>query len=111
MTRIARMFSRLCSKFLGRKPARRVARVSLGLGLMLLSGWLALRFVPLPPALFTNQHSELEFLDRTGRPLRIVRSDEDPFGRPIAYADIPRPLIEATLAAEDKRFLSHHGVD
>src|SRR5262245_10491937 len=103
--------ARIARSFFGRKPRRRVARVLLGVGLMLLSGWLALRFVPLPQALFTAQNSELEFLDRTGRPLRIVRADENPFGHPIAYADIPRPLIEATLAAEDQRFLSHHGVD
>ena len=83
----------------------------LAVGLLALLGWLALRLVPLPPALFALPVSEIEFLDRNGRPLRIVRPEDIPFGHPLAYADIPRSLIEATLAAEDRRFWSHHGVD
>lgn len=30
---------------------------------------------------------------------------------PVAYADLPRPLIDAVLAAEDARFFAHRGVD
>jgi penicillin-binding protein 1C len=81
------------------------------MGLLLLAGWLSLRLVPLPPALFARPVSEIEFLDRNDRPLRIVRPEDSPFGHPLAYADIPRPLIEATVAAEDRRFWDHHGVD
>ena len=90
---------------------RHAACVLLGAGLLPLLGWLALRTVPLPPALFARPVSETEFLDRNDRPLRIVRPEDSPFGHPLAYADIPRPLIEATLAAEDRRFWNHHGVD
>src|SRR5262245_61357101 len=90
---------------------RRAARLLLSLSLVLLIGWLALRFVPLPQTLFVGQGSRMEFLDRDGRPLRIVRPDDGPFAQPIQYADLPRPLIEATLAAEDRGFWKHHGVD
>lgn len=93
------------------KLARRVAFLLLASGLALFAGWLALRLVPLPEALFTGPPSELEFVDRNGQPLRAVRPENSPFARSVTYADVPRPLIEATLAAEDQRFWSHHGVD
>ncbi len=94
-----------------RKFLRRFAWATLVAGLLLLTGWLALRWVPLPAALFAGQTAELEFLDRTGQPLRVVRAGDHPFGRPVAYAEIPPSLIQATLAAEDRRFRQHPGVD
>jgi len=90
---------------------RRAAFVLVGIAALFLGGRLALRFVPLPPALSAGQVSDVEFLDRNGEPLRIVRAGDIPFGRAIQYADIPQPLIESTLAAEDRRFWHHHGVD
>ena len=93
------------------KWTRRVACLLLASALALFAGWLALRLVRLPQALFTGPSSELEFVDRNGEPLRAVRPENSPFERSVAYSDIPRPLIEATLAAEDQRFWSHHGVD
>jgi penicillin-binding protein 1C len=53
----------------------------------------------------------LEFLDRTGRTLRSVRPDNQPFRRLVEYGEIPQPLVQATLAAEDRRFWRHPGVD
>jgi len=85
--------------------------LSLACGLLLLAGWLALPLVPLPRALFTGQVPGVEFVDRTGQPLRVVRPDGNPFCRPVAYAEIPESLIQATLAAEDRRFWRHPGVD
>ncbi len=93
------------------KWVRRAAAVLLCIPLALLTGWFALRFVPLPQALFNGQSSELELVDRNGEPLRAVRAGENPFEQTVAYGEIPRPLIEATLAAEDERFWTHHGVD
>ena len=90
---------------------RRLASTLLGAGLVILIGLSALRLVPLPAALFARPTSEIKFLDRNSQSLRIVRPEDGPFGHPLTYADIPRPLIEATLAAEDRRFWSHHGVD
>ena len=73
--------------------------------------WLALPLVPLPQALFDAGRGELEFLDRSGQPLRIVRPDDGPFRHEVQYCEIPESLIQATLAAEDRRFWCHPGVD
>jgi penicillin-binding protein 1C len=98
-------------RLLSGKPGRFVVRTLLVCGLIALGGWLALRLVPLPPTLLVKQVPELEFLDRAGQPLRVVRQDGGPFRRPTAYGEIPLPLIQATLAAEDRRFWQHAGVD
>ncbi len=98
-------------QLLRHKWACRAAGALLCILLVLLLGWFALRFVPLPQNLFNSQTSELELVDRHGEPLRAVRSGQEPFEQSVAYGEIPRPLIEATLAAEDERFWSHHGVD
>jgi penicillin-binding protein 1C len=79
--------------------------------LLLLAGWLALPVVPLPPALFARQPPGWELLDRAGQSLRSVRADHGPFWHPVAYGEIPQSLVQATLAAEDRRFWQHHGVD
>jgi penicillin-binding protein 1C len=90
---------------------RYAAWAALLCGLLLTAGWLGLPLVPLPQALFTDQIPQLEFLDRTGQPLRMLRSDGGPFRRPVEYGGIPQSLIQATLAAEDRRFWRHTGVD
>ena len=92
----------------GFKAAALVSGTTLLLGLF---GWLALRWVPLPTALFVPPPAQLELTDRHGVPLRIVRPQDRPFGQPVACFEIPQALIHATLAAEDKRFWDHPGVD
>ena len=94
-----------------KKFIQRAAWVLLSAAFLVGAGWFALRFVPLPQALLKGEFSETEFVDRNGEPLRSVRPQDNPFGRIIPYSEIPLPLIEATLAAEDQRFWSHHGVD
>jgi len=79
--------------------------------LVLLAGWLVLPLVSLPRALFSSPSSEWELSDRTGQPLRVARPNNGPFLRPLEYGEIPQPLIQATLAAEDRRFWRHPGVD
>jgi penicillin-binding protein 1C len=93
------------------RPLRWAVCAALACGLVLLTGWLALSLVPLPSALFTGQAPELELLDRNGQPLRVVRPGGSAFHRPIEYGEMPQPLIQATLAAEDRRFWHHPGVD
>ena len=95
----------------GSKLLRRTAWVALACGLLLLTGWLALPLVPLPPELFADQTPELEFLDRAGQPLRAVRHGSSPFRHWVEYGEIPQGLLQATLAAEDRRFWQHPGVD
>ena len=79
--------------------------------LTLVAAWSALRCVPLPAALSTDEIPQVEFLDRAGRTLRCVRPGDQPFRRMVGYAEVPQPLIQATLAAEDRRFWQHPGVD
>jgi penicillin-binding protein 1C len=71
----------------------------------------ALRWVPLPPALFSPAPAQTELTDRHGTPLRVVRAADRPFASPVTYAEIPQSLVQATLAAEDQRFWNHPGVD
>jgi penicillin-binding protein 1C len=72
---------------------------------------MALRLVPLPEALTNPPAPGLELLDRYGKPLRMTRSEDEVFQRPVLFAEIPQALVQATLTAEDRRFWSHPGVD
>jgi penicillin-binding protein 1C len=76
-----------------------------------IAGWLALPLLPLPEGLSAAPPPSLELVDRTGRPLRVIREGDGAFAQRATFADIPQPLIDATLAAEDKRFWRHPGVD
>jgi penicillin-binding protein 1C len=84
---------------------------ALGATALVLAGWLALRWVPLPQALFVPPPAQIEIVDRDGTPLRTARSEGGTFGRPVSYAEVPQALVHATLAAEDRRYGSHGGVD
>ncbi len=50
-------------------------------------------------------------LDRDGLPLRIVLAADDADRRPVAYASVSPWAVKALIAAEDKRFLRHPGID
>jgi penicillin-binding protein 1C len=93
----------------------RVVKVLFGLlfaiGLGLVALWAVIPFVPLPENLFTGPVPSLEFVDRDNRPLRLVMPDGGPFRERLTFAEIPLPLIHATLASEDRRFWQHAGVD
>ena len=80
-----------------------------GVGLLGLGA--ALPLVPLPQSLFADKNQACEFVDRHGQPLRTVLADGGQFQRRVSYAEIPLPLVQATLAAEDRRFWQHPGVD
>jgi len=74
--------------------------------------WFALPFAfPYQPQALTGERQSLIVLDRNGEILhhksredyfRLIHTDLD---------DLPQDLINATLAAEDKRFFDHGGVD
>jgi penicillin-binding protein 1C len=89
---------------------RRLLLVLAALPLLLLAGHIGLRFVPIPPALLHPPIQSVALLDRTGIPLREARVAER-FSRELALEEIPRHVIESVLAAEDKRFYRHHGID
>lgn len=76
-----------------------------------LLAWYALPFaVSLPEKLFESPASPV-LLDRHGKVIRHLTADDFARCQPQALADMPRDLIDCTLAAEDKRFYQHGGID
>jgi len=71
-----------------------------------------LRCGPLAPALLDlEQHVSTEVVDRYGEPLYEKLSGRGGRSRLMDRASLPESLVAATLAAEDKRFFAHPGVD
>ncbi|MGN0023986.1 MAG: penicillin-binding protein 1C [Candidatus Avelusimicrobium sp.] len=52
-----------------------------------------------------------QIYDRRGAPVRGFLSENETYYRPVALSEISPWLIAAVVAAEDKRFFSHAGVD
>ncbi len=75
--------------------------------------WWALPFaLPLPGKLTEPVASSLTFLASDGTPLRqLLTNDGQRVAQPVSFEDIPEHLLHATLAAEDRRFFEHQGVD
>ena len=91
---------------------RRAGILALVSGLVIwLLAPLLLRLVPLPSALFAPPAPNLEIVDRHGTPLRNIHGVDGFHGRIASLQDVPDALVHATLAAEDKRFWRHGGVD
>lgn len=92
---------------------KRILRLCLAVLLLAASGWFGLRWiVSLPTALETPQKPSSRFLTSEGKPLRILLTPEgDRVAQVLRFEEIPTRLIQATLAAEDKRFFDHGGVD
>ena len=76
----------------------------------MLLAWLGLKLVPMPAALLRPAVQSREFTDRHGVTLREVRVDER-FAREVSIDEVPPRVVHAMLAAEDKRFFQHGGVD
>ena len=83
--------------------------LALALGLI---AWHGLpRFFPLPAGLETAAPASPVLLDRHGRPLHHLVLPDFTRRAPVPLAEIPADLVACTLAAEDKRFRSHGGID
>ena len=80
-----------------------------------LTGWLGLQLVvaltPLPVGIDMAPVVSPQITDREGTPLRLVLTTDDRFLQPVTLDQCAPVFIQATLAAEDKRFWSHDGVD
>lgn len=76
-------------------------------------GWWVLPYgFALPTSLLAARETSTHFLARDGVPLRqLLASDGQRVGTAATFDEIPQTLINATLAAEDKRFFSHSGID
>jgi penicillin-binding protein 1C len=73
-------------------------------------GWVGVKLVTLPPALLQPLAPSTELTDRHGTPLRETRTGER-FAHAVELREVPPNVIHAMLAAEDKRFFEHSGVD
>ncbi len=77
-----------------------------------LFGWFLLPlFFPLPTSLTDNPSASTVLLDRDGKPLHHLVLPDFTRSTPVALDQVPADLIACTLAAEDKRFRSHGGID
>lgn len=76
-------------------------------------GWWGVPWlVPLPEALLRPPPASTLYLARDGTPLRhLLNEDGTRSAPPVKFAEMPPVLVNALLAAEDKRFYSHGGVD
>lgn len=79
-------------------------------GIVVLAAELGIRHVPLPADLETTPPSSVVYLDRNGFPLRRSLV-ENRHAIPLTLDAVPERLIDAVVAAEDRRFFSHTGVD
>jgi len=77
------------------------------------AGWWGVPWlVPLPEALLRPPPASTLYLASDGTPLRHLLNEDGTRSAPMAgFADMPPVLVHALLAAEDKRFFSHGGVD
>jgi penicillin-binding protein 1C len=74
--------------------------------------WLLPFAVPLPAKLLQPLPASPTFLAADGTPLRMMLSgDGQRVAQPVSRNAIPDDFIYATLAAEDRRFFSHGGID
>jgi penicillin-binding protein 1C len=97
------------------KARRLLRRKRLALPAALLAAglfaWFILpRFFALPAGLAESPASPV-LLDRHGRPLHHLVLPDFTRSAPVPLDEIPADLIACTLAAEDKRFRSHGGID
>src|ERR1700757_4989061 len=78
-------------------------------------GWasleIALHLAPVPLGLTKSPPESVEFVDRTGKPLRRILQDQQIYRSRCSLSDVSPNAIAATLSAEDKRFRVHSGVD
>lgn len=96
-----------------RRPSRRTAtRLALAALLVWAVAWFALPFcVPLPAGLMASPDASPVLVDRHGEIIRHLPLPDARWTVPVDLADVPADVVQATLAAEDKRFLRHGGID
>ena len=91
---------------------RRFAIPTLCLAGLWIIAWYALPFAfSLPEGLRTDPTTSPVLTDRSGTPIHHLVLPDSTRRAPVSLDQIPGDLIACTLAAEDKRFFSHGGVD
>ncbi len=96
-----------------RIPNKRTAwRALAGVAAVIAALWFVLPFaVPLPAALMVNPEASPVFTDREGRVIARLPLPGALRSAPVAADRLPADLVACTMAAEDKRFMEHGGVD
>lgn len=96
-----------------RRPSRRtILRSAIAALLVGAVVWFVVPFcVPLPAGLAESPDASPVLVDRHGGIIRRLPLPDARWTVPVDLADVPSDVVEATLAAEDKRFRSHGGVD
>jgi penicillin-binding protein 1C len=95
-------------------PSRRRVVFGFALASLVLFGlWRVYRGTAGEPraALTLTAHVSTRVLDRKGRDLREIPALDGARARPLALEDVGERLVLATLAAEDRDFYEHGGVD
>lgn len=91
-----------------RKIAVGFAAALAGLGLAAAAAWVAL---PFPRPLLNPPPTSTLITDRHGDPLRLLLSGGDTVCQPVNLSKTGHWLAGAVIAAEDKRFREHPGID
>src|ERR1700758_3401655 len=91
--------------------ARLWAMLVAGVGLSGAALEIAWRCAPVSLGLTKSPPESVEFVDRTGKPLRRILQDQQIYRSRCSLSDVSPNVIAATLSAEDKRFRVHSGVD
>jgi penicillin-binding protein 1C len=87
---------------------RRWRRIVLIVGLV---GWAAWLWLPFPQAKLERYPFGVTIVDRDSQPMRVMLNEADALCLPVRLADTGPWLGPAIVAAEDKRFFHHRGVD
>jgi penicillin-binding protein 1C len=91
---------------------RRLIRGVLAVALLAGIAWFAAPFcVSLPAGLLENPDASTVLVDRNGAPISRLTLPDSSRSAPVSADELPPDLIQCTLAAEDKRFHEHGGVD
>ena len=93
--------------------SNRISTISTGLAVVALGAFAAwIRLGPLPGDLLAAADDvSTMVVDRNGTPLYEARTRLGTRSARLEAADLPRPLVDATMAAEDRRFRQHPGID
>ncbi len=95
-----------------RRLSPRIRRAIIGAGVAALAAVVWLRFGPLPADLLDpGEHQSTTVLDRNGAVLYESRSEDGTRGVWLDGRALPPNLVSATIAAEDRRFYRHIGLD